>query len=245
MTGGPAVPLGSAARSAAAPAVASLPIPVLHAVTSPEVVAARGFADRARAVMAAGRGRVAVHHRTGDLPTRSLFILAELLAEAQRSTGAWVVVNDRLDVALASGVRGVQLPARSFDVSDARRLVGAALRLGVSVHDAPGAAEGARGGADWLVAGHVYDTPTHAGLPGRGEALVRDVVRAAGPGGPPVIAIGGVTPARVPALRRAGAAGVAAIRGIWAADDPPGVVGEYLSAPGDGDFSGAGPHGQR
>jgi len=245
VTGGPAVPLGSAARSAAAPAVASLPIPVLHAVTSPEVVAARGFADRARAVMAAGRGRVAVHLRTGDLPTRSLFILAELLAEAQGLEQEVAKAMAARDVALASGVRGVQLPARSFDVSDARRLVGAALRLGVSVHDAPGAAEGARGGADWLVAGHVYDTPTHAGLPGRGEAFVRDVVRAAGPGGPPVIAIGGVTPARVPALRRAGAAGVATIRGIWAADDPPGVVGEYLSAHGDGDFSGAGPHGQR
>jgi thiamine-phosphate diphosphorylase len=238
----------------AVPIVAAAPpppaVPVLHAVTDSEIVGAKGFADRARAVMAAGRGQVAVHLRTTDLPTRSLFILAELLAESQRMTGAWIVVNDRLDVALASGVRGLQLPARALALDDARRL-GGSLRIGVSVHDAAGAVAAAAGGADWIVAGHVYDTPSHAGLPGRGDAFVRDVARAVGTAGLPVIAIGGVTPARVPALRRAGAAGVAAIRGIWGAHDPSAAVAEYLSAHdgsdgrGGSDGAGAGPHGQR
>ena len=224
---------------------APLVVPVLHAVTSHEIVAAKGFADRARAVMAAGRGRVAVHLRTSDLPTRSLFILAELLAEAQRPTGAWVIVNDRLDVALASAVRGVQLPARALEVRDARRLGGDRVRIGASVHDASGAAAAAAQGADWLVAGHVYDTPTHAAQPGHGEAFIGDIVRAVGAHGPPVVAIGGVTPARVAPLRRAGAGGVAAIRGIWAAEDPSAAVGEYLSAYDGTDGAGAGPHGQR
>lgn len=229
-------------------AVAAAPVPVLHAVTSAAIVADRRFADRARAVMAAGRGRVAVHLRTSELPTRSLFILAELLAETQRPTGAWVVVSDRLDVALTSGVRGVQLPERSLAVADAVRVSRTRVRVGASVHDAASAAAAAIAGADWLVAGHVYDTPTHEAQPGRGEGFVRGVAEAVGRAGPPVIAIGGVTPARVPALRRAGAGGIAAIRGIWEADDPSAAVAEYLSAY-DGTDGGLGPsadaHGQR
>lgn len=233
---------------AAGVAVAAAPVPVLHAVTTPEIIAARGFADRARAVMAAGRGRVAVHLRTHTLPTRSLFILAELLAETQRPTGAWVVVNDRVDVALTSGVRGVQLPERSFSVADAARLAAGRVRVGASVHDVAGTAAAAAQGAAWVVAGHVYDTPSHGDEPGRGEAFLRAVVGAAGAEGPAVIAIGGVTPDRVAAVRRTGASGVAAIRGIWGTDDPSAAVAEYLSVY-DGFDGGPGPspdaHGQR
>lgn len=241
---------GSAAAAAAAPAVAPAataavpPFPVLHAVTDDATIARGDFAERARAVMAAGGGRVAVHLRSRSLPTRSLFILAELLGEAQRATGAWVVVNDRLDVALLSGVRGVQLPSHSFTVADAQRVAaGRRLRLGVSVHDAVSAARAAAAGADWLVAGHVHATPSHTGLPGRGEGFVREIVAAAR--GVPVIAIGGVTPARTPALHRAGAAGVAAIRGLWDAGDASGVVAEYLSAYDDGRPRALDAHGQR
>jgi thiazole tautomerase (transcriptional regulator TenI) len=219
-------------------------VPVLHAVTSDEWVASPNFVAHARAVMQAGGARVAVHLRASAMPTRSLFILAELLAEAQRTTRAWVVVNDRLDVAMASGVRGIQVPSRGFELADVRRVAASErLAIGHSVHDAGGAARAASAGADWCVAGHVYETPSHAARPGRGEQFVREVVAAAGP--LPVVAIGGVTPGTVATLRRAGAHGVAAIRGIWGNPDPAVAVAEYLSAYDHSGFSDlAGAHGQ-
>ncbi|MBX6332431.1 MAG: thiamine phosphate synthase, partial [Gemmatimonadaceae bacterium] len=82
-------------------------------------------------------------------------------------------------------------------------------------------------GASWVVAGNVYPTPTHAGAPGRGAALVRTIVAAAPV---PCIAIGGVKPAHVAALRAAGAHGVAAISGIWGGDDAERAAIDYLSA---------------
>jgi len=109
-------------------------------------------------------------------------------------------------------------------VADARRAA-AALRLGASVHSAHQA--GAAAQADWIVAGHVYETSSHDSVPGRGVQLIREVVAATSL---PCIAIGGVRPWHVAALRDAGAWGVAAIRGIWSASDAERAAIEYLSA---------------
>ena len=84
-------------------------VPELHAVTSDEIVLHPEFADRAQRVMHAGGARVAVHLRTSKLTGRQMYELACRLVDVQRETGAWVVVNDRADVALSSGARGVQL----------------------------------------------------------------------------------------------------------------------------------------
>jgi thiamine-phosphate diphosphorylase len=211
-------------EAAAAPPATG--VPVLHAVTADAIVMAPDFASKARAVMAAGRGHVAVHLRVHHVPVRSLFILAELLGEYQRSTGAWLVVNDRLDVALAARARGVQLTTRSVAVADAARVSGGRVALGASVHDPPAAREAAAAGARWVVAGHVHATPSHPDEPGRGLDFLRDVAGAAGPC--PVIAIGGMTPDRVAEARGAGAHGIAAIRGIWDADDPAAACAAFL-----------------
>src|SRR5215218_4257877 len=96
-------------------------IPVLHAVTTDEIVLRADFLERARRVMHAGGQRVAVHLRAPRLDGRRLFDLACRLAELQRESGAWLVVNDRADVALTSGARGVQLTSRSMSPADARR----------------------------------------------------------------------------------------------------------------------------
>ena len=78
-----------------------------------------------------------------------------------------------------------------------------------------------------MVAGHVYATASHPTEEARGEDLVRAAVAAARI---PVIAIGGVRPADVPALRRAGAHGVAVIRGVWAASDADRAAIDYLAS---------------
>lgn len=134
-----------------------------------------------------------------------------------------LVVNDRVDVALAAGADGVQLGARSLSVEDGRSLAGASLRIGASVHAADEArAVGA--GADWLLAGTLWPTPSHPGRAGAGVALLREVAAL----GMPVVAIGGVSAERAAEARRAGAAGVAALRGLWDAADPARAVERYL-----------------
>ncbi len=204
-------------------------VPVVHVVTSAALLADPGFPARAAAVMRALGPRGALHLRDGGLlPARRLLELALGLADAQAATGCWLVVNDRVDVAVAAGARAAQLTSRSMSPADARRAAAArpALAVGASVHAADEARRRAAEGADWVVAGHVYETGSHPGAPGRGIALVREVAAAARV---PTIAIGGVTPARVPLLRAAGAHGVAVIRGVWAASDAERAALDYLA----------------
>ena len=198
-------------------------IPLLHAVTDDAVVARAGFAERAEEVLAAGGPRVALHLRAHAASGRTLYDLAARLAVRAGETGSLLLVNDRVDVALAVGAHGAQLGRRSLSVADARSLVGGTL-IGASVHDAEQGREAA--GADFLVAGAVYPTATHPGRPGTGLRLIESLAAL----GPPVVAIGGVTPERAGELRSAGAMGMAAIRGVWDAPSPAGAVQRYIDA---------------
>lgn len=227
-------------------------LPVLHAVTDDEILARPDFVRAARAVMRAGGPRVALHLRTTSRLTRPLWALATALAPAQHETGAWLVINGRVDVALAVGARGVQLGRRAPAVGDVAALRTAVvargvahadtLGIGASVHAVHDAVLAANTGADWLLAGHVFVSASHPAEAARGVAFVRDIVLAAAC---PVIAIGGVTPATVGTLRLAGASGVAAIRGLWGQPDATTAVGEYLSAYDDADRDLDPTHGQR
>lgn len=133
--------------------------------------------------------------------------VSELAAEA-RCLLAWnrlpVVVSARVDLALALDL-GVHLPERDLPVSDARRLLPRAL-IGRSVHDEEGALAAARGGADYLVLGPVFATPSHPGAPALGVARFREIAAAVPV---PVLAIGGLDSERAAAL---GGDGYAAIR---------------------------------
>ena len=178
--------------------------------------------------MHAGGSRVAVHVRAPRLGGRRLHELACRIADLQGETGAWVIVNDRADVALTSGARGVQLTSRSMAPGDAR-VFAPTLWVGASVHSQDDAQVATDGGARWLVAGHVFETESHPGEKGRGPAFVADLATAFSL---PIIAIGGVRPEHVAALRAAGAYGVAVIRGVWHASDAGAAVIDYLSAHG-------------
>lgn len=203
-------------------------IPILHAVTSDDILERGDFVRSALRVMSVGGARVAVHLRSARLTGRELTLLAEQLASEQEPTGAWLVINDRVDVARAVGARAAQLTSRSLSVADAR-LAAPALALGASIHDMDSAVTAAYDGAAWVVAGHVFETPTHEGTPGRGLGFLREVAAAIAT---PVIAIGGVRPEHVATLRATGASGIAAIRGVWASDaESAGRAAlDYLSA---------------
>jgi thiamine-phosphate diphosphorylase len=205
-------------------AVATLP--VVHAVTSDEIVSREDFIDVACAVMSTLGPRGALHLRAGRLPAARLQTLAGGLEAAQAVTGAWLVVNDRLDLALCARARGAQLTSRSLRVADARRAA-PGLALGASVHSLEEARVAASEGATWLVVGHVFATATHPGEEGRGIAFLRTLTSAVQI---PVIAIGGVRPEHCRLLRSAGAYGLAVIRGIWDAPNAERAASDYLSA---------------
>ena len=209
-------------------------LPVVHAVTTDEIIARADFVERASGVLRALGARGAIHLRAASATGRQLHRLAAALAALQESTGAWLVVNDRIDIALASGARGIQLTSRSIDAADAGRVMRAFAAgtprpaFGASIHTVEDArAIGAADGIAWLVIGHVFETPSHSGVPARGVSLLRDVAAATTL---PVIAIGGVQPSHVRGLLADGAHGVAVIRGIWRADDAECAAAEYLSA---------------
>jgi thiamine-phosphate diphosphorylase len=203
-------------------------LPVLHAVTSDDIIIRSDFIDCVRRVMHAGGSRVAVHLRSARLAGRTLYEFACRIAELQEETGAWLVVNDRADVALSSGAKGVQLTSRSMLPEDARRAV-PSLAIGASIHSDEDAQLAADAGARWLVAGHVFETESHRGEEGRGPAFIQRIASAHSI---PVVAIGGVRPEHVASLRAAGAYGVAVIRGVWHASDAGAAVIDYLSAHG-------------
>ena len=168
----------------------------------------------------------AIQLREKDLSTRELFTLAEVLRELTRKYHAALFINDLIDVALALGANGVHLPSESFPADYARKLVGPAAVIGVSTHSIAEAREAEAGGADFIVFGPVFDTPSKRpyGPPQGLEALraVRQAVSL------PLLAIGGVTPDRVPALRAAGADGVAAISALLGAPDPGHATRQFL-----------------
>ncbi|MFN2397671.1 MAG: thiamine phosphate synthase [Gemmatimonadaceae bacterium] len=202
------------------------PVPTVHAVTDDRILTRPGFVARAWTIMHVLGKAGAVHLRTSTLSAARLHEIAVALAPLQDTTGCWLAVNDRVDIAAAAGARAVQLTSRSIGVADAR-IAAPQLAVGASVHALNEALAAAEEGAMWLVAGNVFETPSHPGAPGRGMALLEEISHATKL---PCIAIGGIKPEHARILRAAGVHGVAAIRGIWDADDAERAATEYLSA---------------
>ncbi len=190
------------------------PLPRLHAFTDASLLSDPQLGIRAAAIAAAGPA-VALHVRARGAKAALLAAAAGRLLALARPPEAAVLVSERSDVAAAVGAHGVQLARRDLTPTDARRVLPHGW-IGCSVHNRSEAEEAVREGADFLVVGNVYDTATHPGRPATGLELVRQATVL----GVPVIAIGGMTPERVSAVRAAGAYGVAAIRALWHAPDP-------------------------
>ena len=168
--------------------------------------------DRLARAAAAGATMVQVRERQCD--DRDLVVFVEQLIGRVRPSGARVLVNERTDVALAADADGVHLKSHAPPASDVRRIVPAGFLIGRSVHgDDEAAAVEAAGGCDYLLFGTVFPSASKpAGHPIAGsDALARVCGRVR----LPVLAIGGITPDRVPAVVAAGASGIAAI-GVFA-----------------------------
>jgi thiamine-phosphate pyrophosphorylase len=162
--------------------------------------------ERADWLRALGEGGIgAVQLREKDLDDRDLYALARL-ARPLLPPPARLLVNGRLDVALAAGADGVHLPADGVPAAALRARFGPGVLIGRSAHSVAEVERARDDGADYATFGPVYATPGKGAPTGVGE-----LARAAA-SGLPVYALGGVTLERFGELAAAGAAGVAAIR---------------------------------
>ncbi|MGH7355957.1 MAG: thiamine phosphate synthase [Candidatus Rokuibacteriota bacterium] len=173
-------------------------------------------------------GLPAVQVREKDLGAADLAFVCRRVRTLTLDAEALLIVNDRVDVALAVGADGVQRTHASLPVQDIRAIADKRLKIGASVHSLEEAVEAEVKGADWVFFGPVYDTPSKR-LAGPPQGLDR-LGRVATTLRIPVIAIGGITPGRVREVLDAGASGVAAISAILAADSPADATRQFLEA---------------
>jgi thiamine-phosphate pyrophosphorylase len=172
---------------------------------------------------AALRGGVSlVQVREPDLEAADLCRLVDRCLEAAAPSGAAVVVNDRVDVAVATGAHGVHLRGDSVPTERLRRILPAPLLIGRSVHRIDELEFESRAGVDYLVFGTVF--PTRSKAAEHPLAGLDALARAAATSTTPVLAIGGVTLTNVEAVAKAGANGFAAISLFLDADNPEEVA---------------------
>jgi len=160
----------------------------------------------------------AVQLREKDLSGNELLALAEKTRSLCRRYNSLLIVNDRVDIALAVEADGVQLGTASIPIETARLLLGPRKIIGASTHSLSEANEAVRQGADFILFGPVYFTPSKAtyGLPQGLEALKKIVEKIS----VPVYAIGGIKPQNIAAVRRTGVRGVALISAVMSANNP-------------------------
>ncbi|MCL1989485.1 MAG: thiazole tautomerase TenI [Defluviitaleaceae bacterium] len=134
-----------------------------------------------------------------------------------------LMINDRVDVAHAFELGGVQLAFHSLDVARVRQAF-PHLEIGCSIHSVEEAAQATKKGADFLLYGHVFPTQSKVGLPPRGTTELKAITTTCQL---PVIAIGGITPKNKHQLVETHVAGLAVMRGILDATDPIQAVKNY------------------
>lgn len=188
------------------------PLPWLCLVTD-HAVCQGGYSGLERVVAAALEGGVnVVQLREKGLPAGELCELARRLHRLTRDAEAALVVNDRLDVALAAEADGVHLPGAGLPTAFAREVIGNRL-VGRSVHAVAEAVQAEQQGADYLVLGTIFRSESHPDQTPAGPQLIRKVrqrVKA------PVIAIGGITAQNAAQAIADGASGIAVVRAILA-----------------------------
>ena len=218
----------------------------LTVITDEALARPRSLSDVVREALAAGAPTIQL--RLKDATARQLLEAAQALLPIVRSAGALFIVNDRLDVALAVGADGVHLGPDDPPITDARAVAdgtraedadtieaatgastGAAAEpfiLGYSVYTTSGATRAEEEGADYLGVGAVYATSNKSDV---GQVIglegLRRVVEAVSI---PVVAIGGITPQRAPAVAETGACGSAAIGAVMGAVEPAEAVRALL-----------------
>ena len=195
----------------------------LYVLTAADLFPGRGHVEVA--VAAIEGGAAAVQLRAPELDDASLSALASSIAERARLNGVLFVVNDRADVALASGADGVHV-GQGDDPAGARRRAPDPMVLGVSVGDVDEARAAEAVGANYLAV-TVWETATKPEAVPVGLEGLRRVAAATAL---PVVGIGGIDARNAREVLGAGAAGIAVIGAVAAAPDPVAAVKELRAA---------------
>ena len=189
--------------------------------------------DAVRAALEAGADWVQVRTKSGTDRERLAHI--RTIADACDATDATCVVNDRADLARAGITDGVHVGLDDLPVPDVRRLLPRPFVVGATARNADQARRAEREGADYLGVGPVWITTTKTGLP---DPLgLEGLAAVVGAVGIPVLAIGGITPARVADVLAAGAHGVAVVGAVFGEDDVAAATRRFVDALGPLDAS--------
>lgn len=198
--------------------------PRFYPIIDSALCAARGLDPRAVAAACFRGGARLLQLRVKDGGSAAFLALAEAVVADALPYAATVIVNDRADIARLAGAGGVHVGQDDLPVAAVRALFGPGL-IGISTHDPHQIDEAVGSDADYVAVGPIFQTATkETGYDARGLALVR---YAAGRG-KPVVAIGGITLDRAPAVLAAGAASVAVIADVLG-DDPERRTRAYLA----------------
>lgn len=162
--------------------------------------------------------------REKDLPVKEYSVLARKVRDICRSAGASIIIHSHPEVARELGIPALHMPLDTLEKlsSEERKEFEV---LGASCHSVEDVLRAKALGCDYVTAGHVYATDCKPGLPPRGADFLAEVC---GPAAPmPVFALGGLTPARAPEVRRAGAAGFAMMSSAMDAENPAELFRKY------------------
>lgn len=185
----------------------------------------------AEAYLAGGARFLQVRAKTTS--SAALLEMCRAVVERARPLGATVIVNDRADIALLAGASGVHLGQDDLEPAAARTILGDRAVIGVSTHTPDQVRAAARLPVDYIAVGPLFGTSTkETGYDAVGTGLVSEARAILGAAGvkSPIVAIGGITLERAPAVIRAGAASVAVITDLLAGGRPDARVREYLAA---------------
>ncbi|MGH7503759.1 MAG: thiamine phosphate synthase [Longimicrobiales bacterium] len=195
-------------------------------MTDDAVLARPDFVPAASDLLRRGGAEIALHLRGRATGAAVLHALACPLRVAADRSGSLLIVNDRIDVALACEVHGVHLGEQGIETARARELVGPGTLIGRSVHSVE-AVRNAEAGTDYLFLGTILGSRSHPEVTPLGPAALAAAVAVAAL---PVLAIGGVRPETMRDVLAAGGWGAAMISGIWEAADPCEALAQAMAA---------------
>jgi len=191
-----------------------LSLPPLYAILDPEQTKGRSPESVLRELLEGGVTLLQLRVKT--MAPREFFELARRVRSETRAHGCKLIVNDRVDIALACDADGVHLGQEDLSLGVGRKLMGSKM-VGISTHDLQQAQEAERNGADYIGFGPMFGTMTKAtGYSARGVKMLRQIRAAVKL---PIVAIGGINEQNVHEVWQAGADSAAIISDILGADD--------------------------